>query len=236
MHVACGTSGFSYKEWRGSFYPDDLPADAYLRYYAARLAAVEINNTFYRMPKAQVLAGWTAEVPAGFTFVLKASQRITHRKRLKDCAEELAYYHQQAGALGPALGATLFQLPPNLKLDLPRLADFLALLPAGQRAALECRHPSWFDDAVYDLLRRHGVALVHAEFAPEESDLVVPLVATADFGYLRLRGARYDDAALAAWAERVRAQPWATAFVFFKHEDGGIGPRLATTIQTLMRS
>jgi uncharacterized protein YecE (DUF72 family) len=234
MHVACGTSGFSYKEWRGSFYPSDLPADGYLRYYAERLGAVEINNTFYRMPKARVLAGWTTEVPPDFTFVMKASQRITHRKRLKECEEELRYWFEQAAALGNALGATLFQLPPNLKQDLPRLADFLALLPPGTRAAFEFRHPSWFDDAVYDLLRRHGAALVHAEFAPGESDLVVPFVATADFGYLRLRGLAYDSTTLAAWAERVRGQPWDTALVFFKHEEGGIGARLATEFQTLV--
>jgi uncharacterized protein YecE (DUF72 family) len=227
MRVLTGTSGFAYKEWKGSFYPADLPADDFLRYYAERLPAVEINNTFYRMPTDKVLTAWAGQVPAGFTFVLKASQRLTHRKRLKECGEDLQYFFRTAAALGPALGAVLFQLPPNLKLDLPRLQDFLTLLPTGTRAAFEFRHPSWFHDDVYGLLRAHDAALVAADHDPEESDLPVPFVPTAAWGYLRLRRVAYDAAALTGWRDRIRGAGWQDAYVFFKHEDGATGPRLA---------
>jgi uncharacterized protein YecE (DUF72 family) len=234
MRIAIGTSGYAYKEWKGSFYPADLKAEAFLPFYASRLETVEINNTFYRMPTEKVLAAWSEQVPDSFTFVLKASQKITHRKRLKECAPELQYFLRTATALGPKLGPTLFQLPPNLKKDLPRLLDFLSLVPQTWRAALEFRHPSWFDEDVFDALRHHNAALVLAEFDPEESDLAVPAVATADFGYLRLRRAGYDEAALRQWAERVRAQPWKDAFVFFKHEDAGTGPRLAQEFKAIV--
>lgn len=224
MRVLTGTSGFSYKEWKGSFYPEDLPADAMLRYYAERLPAVEINNTFYRMPKAELLAGWAEEVPDGFRFVLKASQRITHFKRLKDVSEEVGYFLRVAATLGDRLGPILFQLPPNLKKDLPRLSEFLELLPAATRAALEFRHASWFEDDVFEALRARGAALCVAE----DEELAAPLVATAGWGYLRLRRPDYGDAEVQSWADRVRAQSWEEAYVFFKHEDAGTGPRLAT--------
>jgi len=226
MRVLCGTSGFSYKEWKGSFYPDDLPADQMLSFYAGRLPAVEINNTFYRMPKPALLAAWAEQVPAGFRFVLKASQRITHRKRLKEAGEEVSYFFQTASTLGERLGPSLFQLPPNLKKDLPRLEAFLAVLPAGARAAFEFRHASWFEDDVFDALRSRGAALCVAE----DEELATPPVATADWGYLRLRRQDYDDAAVAAWAEKVRGQAWSEAYVFFKHEDAGSGPRLAAKL------
>jgi uncharacterized protein YecE (DUF72 family) len=223
MRVLAGTSGFSYKEWRGSFYPEDLPADEMLAYYSAKLPAVEINNTFYRMPKPALLEGWAAQVPADFRFILKASQRITHRKRLKEAGDEVAYFFQTAATLGDRLGPTLVQLPPNLRKDLPRLEAFLGVLPEGARAAFEFRHDSWFEDDVYAALRAKGAALCIAE----DEELATPLVATAPWGYLRLRRQDYDDAAVAAWAEKVRAQAWSEAFVFFKHEDAGSGPRLA---------
>ncbi|HEY2798642.1 MAG TPA: DUF72 domain-containing protein [Thermoanaerobaculia bacterium] len=229
MRVLTGTSGFSYKEWKGSFYPEDLPADEMLRYYAERLPAVEINNTFYRMPKAELLAGWSEQVPDGFRFVLKASQRITHFKRLKDVSEEVGYFLRVAATLGDRLGPILFQLPPNLKKDLPRLSDFLELLPAATRAALEFRHASWFEDDVLEVLRRRGAALCVAE----DEELAAPLVATAGWGYLRLRRPDYGEAEVQAWADRVRAQAWEEAYVFFKHEDAGTGPRLAA--QMLLR-
>ncbi len=231
MHVLTGTSGYAYKEWRGSFYPADLKADDFLRYYAGVFGSVEINNTFYRMPTEKVLAQWMAQVPETFRFVLKASQQITHRKRLKECAPELQYFLRTATALGARLGPTLFQLPPNLKKDLDRLLDFLSLVPSTWRAALEFRHASWFDEDVFDALRRHNMALVAAETDPEASDLAVPFVATADWGYLRLRRTAYDAAALDAWAARVRAQAWTDAYVFFKHEDAGTGPALASDFQ-----
>ena len=223
MRVLAGTSGFSYKEWKGSFYPEDLPAEDMLAYYSARLPAVEINNTFYRMPKPSMLEGWAAQVPAEFRFILKASQRITHRKRLKEAGDEVAYFFQTAATLGERLGPTLFQLPPNLKKDLPRLEAFLEVLPPKAPAAFEFRHASWFEDDVFAALRAKGAALCIAE----DEELATPLVATAPWGYLRLRRQDYDDAAVAGWAEKVRAQPWSEVFVFFKHEDAGSGPKLA---------
>ena len=232
MRVLTGTSGFSYKEWKGSFYPEDLPADAMLRYYAERLPAVEINNTFYRMPKAELLAGWAEEVPDGFRFVLKAAQRITHFKRLKDVSEEVGYFLRVAATLGDRLGPILFQLPPNLKKDLPRLSEFLDLLPAATRAALEFRHASWFEDDVFEALRSRGAALCVAE----DEELAAPLVATAGWGYLRLRRPDYGEAEVQAWADRVRTQAWEEAYVFFKHEDAGTGPRLASRMLSLFAS
>ncbi|HYX21104.1 MAG TPA: DUF72 domain-containing protein [Thermoanaerobaculia bacterium] len=232
MRVLAGTSGFSYKEWKGSFYPEDLPAARMLSYYAERLPAVEINNTFYRMPKPALLEGWSAEVPESFRFVLKASQRITHFRRLKEAGADVAYFFDVAAVLGDRLGPALFQLPPNLKKDLPRLEAFLATLPGGRRAAFEFRHASWFEDDVFEALRRRGAALCIAE----DEELATPLVPTADWGYLRLRRQDYDDAAVAAWAEKVRGQNWSEAYVFFKHEDAGSGPRLAAQFLDSFRS
>ena len=230
MRIAVGTSGYAYKEWKGSFYPADLPADGMLRFYGSRFSTVEINNTFYRMPTEKVVVGWATDVPDGFTFVLKASQRITHRKRLKDAGEELAYFLKTANVLGPKLGPTLFQLPPNLKKDLPRLQDFLGHVPETWRAAFEFRHASWLDDEVFAALKAHNAALVIADTDPEEGEaepLVVPTVATADWGYLRLRRAEYKAPDLKRWAQAVTSQPWTDAFVFFKHEEAGAGPKLA---------
>jgi len=223
MRVRAGTSGFSYKEWKGSFYPEDLPAARMLAYYSERLPAVEINNTFYRMPKPALLEGWSAEVPPEFRFVLKASQRITHFKRLKEAGDDVAYFFGVAATLGERLGPALFQLPPTLKKDLPRLEAFLGTLPPGAKAAFEFRHASWFEDDVFAALRSRGAALCLAE----DEELATPVVATADWGYLRLRRQDYGDADVAAWAARVREQPWTEAYVFFKHEDAGSGPRLA---------
>jgi uncharacterized protein YecE (DUF72 family) len=229
MRVLAGTSGFSYKEWKGSFYPEDLPAGEMLSYYAARLPAVEINNTFYRMPKPALLEGWASQVSPEFRFVLKASQRITHRKRLKEAGEEVAYFFKTAATLGDRLGPALFQLPPNLKKDLPRLEAFLGVLPEGARAAFEFRHASWFEEDVFAALRARGAALCVAE----DEELATPLVATAGWGYLRLRRQDYDDAAVAAWAEKLRSQAWRDAYVFFKHEEAGAGPKLALKLLEL---
>jgi uncharacterized protein YecE (DUF72 family) len=224
MKLHVGTSGFAYKEWKGSFYPEDLPAQGMLHYYGAHFRSVEINNTFYRMPTRALLEAWAGEVPADFKFVLKASQRITHHHRLVDADEDVGYLLDVAATLQQRLGALLFQLPPNLKKDAPRLDAFLALLPPGRRAAFEFRHPSWFDDEVFALLHQHQAALCIAE---AEGDLEVPVVATADWGYLRLRRPDYGDAELKAWVKRVRQQDWQDAFVFFKHEEAGRGPQLA---------
>ena len=233
MRALVGTSGFAYKEWKGHFYPADMKPEGMLRYYGERFGSVEINNTFYRMPTEKLLLQWAAQVPEDFRFVLKASQKITHRRRLKDAGEELGYFLRTATVLGKQLGPTLFQLPPNLKKDLPRLADFLALVPETWRAAFEFRHASWFEDDVYEALRGHDAALVVADTDEEGSDLRVPFVATATWGYLRLRRAVYDDAALAEWARRVTGQPWKEAFVFFKHEEAGAGPAQARRFMDL---
>jgi uncharacterized protein YecE (DUF72 family) len=231
MNFHIGTSGFAYKEWKGSFYPGDLHADHMLRYYAERFDTVEINNTFYRMPKTEVVEGWAAQVPEGFTFVLKASQRITHMKRLKDVAEPVGYLLKAAQALAHHRGPLLFQLPPNLKKDVPRLRDFLALLPTGTRPALEFRNDTWFDDEVFGAMREAGAALCIAE---AEEGVEVPFVSTADWGYLRFRMADYSAADLKKWAKKVREQPWTDAYVFFKHEDEGKGPAFASRFREIV--
>jgi uncharacterized protein YecE (DUF72 family) len=218
-----GTSGYAYKEWKGSFYPDDLPNDDMLSFYAGQFGTVEINNTFYRMPSEKVLMQWAERVPQGFRFVLKASRRITHQQRLRNVEDPLTYLINNTALLGARLGAMLFQLPPNMKKDVERLRAFLALLPDGWPTALEFRHDSWFDDEVYDALRARGAALCVAD--TEEGD--TPLVATGPRGYLRLRREAYSDEALRRWRERIGSQPWEEAFVFFKHEDEGAGPALA---------
>lgn len=224
MNVYVGTSGYSYPQWKGTFYPQDLPSKRMLHYYGERFRAVEINNTFYRMPKPSVLEGWAAEVPADFRFVLKAPQRITHMQRLKEAGDSVAYLLEVAGVLQERLGPLLFQLPPDFKKNLPRLREFLALLPAQRRAAFEFRHQSWFDEEVFGLLRDHQAALCIAE---AESELEVPFVSTADWGYLRLRRLDYGEPELKKWAEQVRRQDWGDAFVFFKHEEQGKGPQMA---------
>jgi uncharacterized protein YecE (DUF72 family) len=224
MNLYVGTSGYSYKEWKGTFYPKDLPAPQMLRYYGERFRTVEINSTFYGMPKASVLEGWADAVPADFKFVLKAPQQITHRQRLKDTDASVSHLLEVAGALKQCRGPLLFQLPPTAKKDLPRLRAFLALLASQGRAAFEFRHPSWFDDEVFGLLRDHHAALCVAD---AEGDLEVPFVATTDWGYLRLRRPDYNDGELKAWMNRVQEQGWREAFVFFKHEDEGKGPRMA---------
>jgi uncharacterized protein YecE (DUF72 family) len=224
MNLYVGTSGYSYKEWKGTFYPKDLPNQQMLRYYAERFRTVEINNTFYRMPEASVLEAWAGEVRSDFKFVLKASQQITHKQRLKDTGDSVSYLLEVAQAMKERLGPLLFQLPPNFKKDAPRLREFLALLPSQRPAAFEFRHPSWFDKEVFGLLRDHQAALCIAE---AENGLEVPFEATAGWGYLRLRRPDYHEAELKAWVQRVRGQDWREAFVFFKHEDEGKGPQMA---------
>jgi len=224
MTLYLGTSGYSYKEWKGPFYPEDLPEKQMLRFYGERFRSVEINNTFYRMPKASVLETWADEVPTDFKFVLKASQRITHMQRLKDAGDSVSYLLDVAGVLKERLGPLLFQLPPNLQKDAPRLREFLALLQPDRRLAFEFRHQSWFDEEVFGLLRDHRAVLCIAE---AENDLEIPFVATADWGYLRLRRPDYGDAELKTWGKRVREQNWRDAFIFFKHEEEGKGPQMA---------
>jgi len=224
MQVLIGTSGYSYKEWKGRFYPEKMKEADMLAFYASRFRTVEVNNTFYRMPSPDLLRRWSEQTPEGFTFVLKAPQRITHQKRLGDVGDDVAYFLKTAEALGPKLGPLLFQLPPYMKKDTDRLRALLALLPASPPAAFEFRHASWFDDEVRDALRAKGAALCLAD---TDEEPLAEVTVTAGWGYLRLRRATYTEADVAAWADRVLAQPWERAFVFFKHEDEARGPEFA---------
>ena len=225
MRLHCGTSGFAYDGWTGPFYPADLPDDERLQFYGSRLDTVEINNTFYQMPKRPLMERWATQVPEGFRFAVKAPKQITHIKKLKDCGDAVQFLVQAVGGLGVRQGPLLFQLPPFLKQDVGLLRDFCAALPPGTRAAFEFRHASWEDAATEQVLRDHGVALCLADM--EDGDTPA-LRATADWGYLRLRRPDYSDAELTAWVARVRAMPWQEVFVFFKHEDAGLAPQLAT--------
>jgi uncharacterized protein YecE (DUF72 family) len=224
MTLFVGTSGYSYKEWKGSFYPEKLPAKDMLAFYATKLPAVEINNTFYRMPQKSVLETWREQVPESFRFSVKASQRITHFKRLNGVSAETNYLLETAAALGDRLGPILFQLPPNMKKDLPRLEAFLDNLPTGVRATWEFRHPTWLEDDVLNVLSRHN----HALCISDTDEMPVSYIdKTASWGYLRLRRVNYSSEHLCAWLQRVRDQNWDFAYIFFKHEDEGTGPRLA---------
>jgi uncharacterized protein YecE (DUF72 family) len=227
MQIHIGTSGWSYKEWKGSFYPEKLPAEEMLRFYSSRFATVEVNNSFYRIPSERVLAGWAEQVPEGFRFVMKASRRVTHNNRLKDEDGSLAYFLRAVNPLGERLGPTLFQLPPTFKKDTTRLEDFLNRLPRRWPAAIEFRHPTWFDDEVYDLLRAREVPLVTVD-QDEGEGAGAPLVPTASWGYLRLRRTHYETPALEEWATTIRKQKWDEAYVFLKHEEGSpTGPAAA---------
>ncbi len=222
MKLLVGSSGYAFKEWRGSFYPEDLKEDAFLRHYATRLPTVEINNTFYRLPKESVLREWASQVPDDFLFTLKASQRITHFARLRaEAADALGFLLRNTEVMGEKLGVVLFQLPPNLQKDLPRLQAFLALLPEGRRFAFEFRHPSWFGDDVVAELRAHNAAMA----VIEQEDFSSPMIPTAEWGYLRRHRFDYDARMLELWCRRIRDEPWKEAFVFFKHDAGpGSGP------------
>lgn len=224
MKLLTGTSGFSYKEWVGPFYPAKLAAKGMLAYYATRLPAVEINNTFYRLPNAALLRAWRAQVPDTFRFAVKAPRRITHIKRLVDCADEVRYLLESARELEPCLGSMLFQLPPFQRRDVPRLTAFLEVLPGGLKAAFEFRHESWFDASVYELLAARDFALVLSE-----TDDLSPqhLPWTARWAYLRLRKTEYSTAELDAWFERLASSGLDEAQVFFKHEDQAAGPLMA---------
>jgi len=228
VSLFAGTSGYAYKEWKGAFYPADLRDDAMLAHYASRLPAVEINNTFYRMPKESVVLGWADQVPERFRFVLKATRRITHFGRLKGVESELEYFLRVSQALGARRGPSLFQLPPNMKKDLDRLTAFLALLPEGWRAAFEFRHRSWFEDDVFAALRDRNAALCIADQGDDED--ATPFVATADWGYLRLRREAYTRADLETWTGKIRGQAWTDCYAFFKHEDGATGPAWAAEL------
>ena len=215
--VLAGASGYSFKEWNGVFYPEKCKPEEMLPFYSQRLPTVEINNPFYRMPKTTVLENWASTVPEGFRFAIKSSRRITHMARLKveSAGEAVGFLYKNLESLGPKRGPVLFQLPPNLKKDLPRLTDFLALLPQDHRAAFEFRNESWFDDDVYAALRSAGAALVLSE---REDNAPPPMVETAPWGYVRLRLEQYSDADLRKWAEKLAGTGWKESFVYFMHE------------------
>jgi uncharacterized protein YecE (DUF72 family) len=226
MRWFTGTSGYSYDEWKGTFYPTTLKKDGMLSYYAGQLPAVEVNNTFYRMPRASVVEKWREETPPEFRFVLKASRRITHFARLEGTEETLGYFFEVADVLGGKLGPVLFQMPPTMKKNVTVLDSFLSSLPKDRRAALEFRHASWFEDEVYEVLSRHGAALVGGDL--DDPGRSPPFVRTASFGYLRLRREDYTEADLDAWYSRIADQDFSEVFAFFKHEVKG--PELARSL------
>jgi uncharacterized protein YecE (DUF72 family) len=222
-----GTSGYAYKEWKGSFYPEKFPDKEMLKYYSERFSTVEINYTFYRLPKESLLQQWAQTVPESFRFALKANQKITHIQRLRNCEEILKRFLEIASVLqeGDHLGPILVQLPPNFKFDKALLEDFLSLRPTAFSFAFEARHPSWYTDETYDLLRRHNTALCLAETEKE-----TPLeVLTANFTYARLRQEDYTPKQIKEW--RTRFEGWMAqgidVNVFFKHEDSGTAPKYA---------
>ena len=232
MKLLAGTSGYAFKEWKGAFYPKELKDDGMLGYYATKFPTVEINNTFYRLPKENVLREWAAQVPDSFTFALKASQRITHHARLKeDSASLVDYLLKNTAMLGDRLGPILFQLPPNLKKDVARFRGFLGLLPSDRRYVFEFRHESWFDEEIYDAMRERDIAMCIIE----QDEFKCPVVSTASWGYLRLHRLDYDAAALDERAKCVTRQGWKEAYVFFKHdesENGGSGPPAVSAFVT----
>jgi uncharacterized protein YecE (DUF72 family) len=230
MSIWIGTSGFQYAEWKGNFYPEDLPAAKMLPYYAERLSTTEINYTFHRIPSAKTIENWNKLTPAKFRFGLKAPQKITHWAKLRDCADTMRFFFDVVSALGDKLGPILFQLAPNFKKDAVLLADFVNGFPSGLRAAFEFRHESWFDDAIWEIFKARNVALCLNETA----DFAAPKIATADYGYLRLRREDYSKIDIESWADFVRGQTWKDTFVYFKHEEAGAGPKFAKQMMDLL--
>jgi uncharacterized protein YecE (DUF72 family) len=225
MAIWVGTSGYNYPEWKGSFYPEKLPAAQMLPYYAERLSTVEINYTFYRTPNEKILAGWNAATPERFKLTLKAPKRITHDARLKDCADRLQYFIDTAATVGPKLGALLFQLPPNFKQDLAVFDAFLETVPAGTVAAFEFRHGSWLNDEVYRRLQARNLALCVAD----SETMATPVQITADYAYFRLRDEGYTPEDIERWAKTIldSTAGCKDVFVYFKHEEVGKGPLFA---------
>jgi uncharacterized protein YecE (DUF72 family) len=230
MELHVGTSGYGYKEWKGIFYPEKIPSGEMLRFYGERFDAVEINYTYYHMPTQRLLASWAEQVPDTFAFVLKAPQAITHVKRLKEVGEEADYFFRTVSLLEGKLGAVLLQFPAFFRANLPRLETFLDLIPDDVRCAFEFRSPTWLEAGVGELLweRGHTLCIADTDEAPAHE-----IVGTASWGYLRLRRPGYTDADLAQWAQRIRSQPWERSFVFFKHEEEAMGPRLALRFREL---
>jgi uncharacterized protein YecE (DUF72 family) len=221
-----GTSGYNYPEWKGSFYPADLPPAKMLPYYAERFPTVEINYTFYRIPTEKILQGWAAATPPVFKLTLKAPRRMTHDARLRGCGDLARAFCKTAATLGDKLGVLLFQLPPFLRCDLALLDAFLADLPAGVRAAFEFRHRSWLDEEVYARLRSRNLALCIAD----TERLSTPVLHTADYRYYRLRDEGYTPGDISRWAGIIGEASDQDSFVYFKHEEAGKGPEFARAL------
>ncbi len=224
MKIYAGTSGYSYKEWKGKFYPEKISPKEMLRFYSERLNSVEINNTFYHMPTENVLSSWAGQVPDNFLFALKAPQIITHLKRLKNVEEETEYLFKTLSVLKQKLGPVLFQFPASFRADKHALEDFLSLIPDNIPCAFEFRSPSWLVAEILDLLRKRGCSLCIADTAENPAN---EIISTAPWGYLRLRRSEYTDADLSQWLKRISSQKWEKAFVFFKHEEGAGGAEMA---------
>jgi uncharacterized protein YecE (DUF72 family) len=233
MNYWIGTSGFQYAEWKGTFYPEDLAAARMLPFYSERFNTTEINYTFHRIPAPKTIENWCKLTPETFRFGLKAPQKITHFARLRDCGDTVDYFYDVVSGLASRLGPILFQLPPNLKKDIALLERFTECLPASLRAAFEFRDSSWFDEEVFSILRRRNACLCIAD----SEKLATPFEPTADWGYLRLRREDYQVSDVARWAETVQAQApnWSDAFLYFKHEESGTGPKLAKQMLEILR-
>jgi len=226
MEIFTGTSGYGYKEWKGNFYPDKISADKMLAFYSGRLSAVEINNTFYRMPTPNVVESWAEQVPEGFVFAVKAPQIITHVKRLKNVKEETRYFIKTISSLGKKLGPALFQFPGSFRKNIPLFEEFLGIIPAKTLCAFLFRSATWFHEDTYSLLRKGNYCLCYEDTDDKAAE---DIISTAPWGYLRLRRNEYTDSNLSQWGKKVLAQEWKRAFVFFKHEDDATatGPALA---------
>ncbi len=233
IHIYTGTSGFAHKEWKGKFYPDNISPKEMLRFYAEHLGTVEINNTFYQMPKESVLTSWAEQVPSDFVFALKAPQVITHIRRLRNVIEPTDYLFKSLSVLGRKLGPILFQFPKSFRADRPALEDFLTLIPDAVACAFEFRSLSWLDVGMPDLLRGKGCSMCVAD---TDENPAQEVISTAKWGYLRLRRSDYTDADLLQWVEKILSQKWEKAFVYFKHEDEAKGADIAVRFQKLIDS
>lgn len=230
MKIYTGTSGYGYKEWKGIFYPEKIQPKDMLHFYAERLNTVEVNYTFHHMPTVAGITSWAEQVPDDFIFSLKAPQVITHFKLLKNVSEEATYFFKTMSLLGEKTGPALFQLPGSFRANPAVLEEFLRLVPKNIPCAFEFRSKSWFGKDILDLLRAQGCSLCTADWDEHPAE---EIISTAPWGYLRLRRSDYTDDGLAQWLERVLAQKWEKAFVFFKHEEGAKGPELARRFQEL---
>jgi uncharacterized protein YecE (DUF72 family) len=233
VKIYVGTSGYGYREWKGKFYPEKISSKEMLRFYSECLSAVEINNTFYHMPKEGVLSSWAEQVRRDFVFAIKAPQVITHLKRLRNVGAETEYLFRSLSVLNRKLGPVLFQFPKRFRADHPALEDFLDLIPGNMSYAFEFRSPSWLDVEILDLLRERGCSLCIADADENPTNEIIN---TAPWGYLRLRRSDYTDANLSQWMERILSQKWERAFIFFKHEEEAKGPEMAIRFNELTDS